>query len=1048
MAIELPPPPPPPNGQVLALLAALSNPNPTDHSRHALALQARDDALSSSPEGYGDLCRNFCRVLGCPSPQNIPLSELESFHNSDREMFQRCCGWIPEVVAAGDGGAASPTDEDLAQRRRSGMVMWNTLRQMAGLLLKNALVTPPLPKNTPTDALGRPLPGHGGRMALPPDAAAEIKHGLLRCIADEETAVRSSASTAIARCCTAAVALGKSLGAFAVKQWGELLPFLLQCIVAGNDESATPAEDAAAMGALVTLRKLLEDIPNCLSRDAPASSFQDMVPALLRSLRCPSEGRRKEALACLNCFIEPMPGSLVAHMNDYLGGLSALAADPSPSVRRLVCQGIVAMLNSRTEYLQPHMVSIAEFMLRATADADSTVALEACEFWLTFASLDEDVMGNDMMEMVVSLFPRLLPQLLKGMVYPPDKIEELMEANALDENGGADRNQDMAPVFHKSRTKGHHDDDDDSSDNDDDEMDDDDNEWTLRKCSAASLDALSGLYGAQSILPPLLPALQEGLGHTDQWVREASILALGAIADGCKEELGPHMAQLHPFLLSQLTAPESLPQLRCISAWTLGRFASWAVDQMHAEGGDTSLVGRVAEALVGRLLDRHKKVQVAVCSALGVFVESAADLMAPYLDPIYRTLMQALQMYRTRSIMVLFDTLGTMADYIGPAIGEGNLPGIYVPPLLKHWNEIAMENPFDRSLLPLMECLGSSTVVIGMNYQPWALETFEMAMSTIEACTLVFAHEEDALDADDEMADPMICAVDLIDGLVEGLGPNIAALVCGSSRFSQTFPNVLQNLAEHIIPGVRMSVFALIGDLARQAPALIEAGLPNLLSEAVKSIDPTHPAACNNAVWAIGEVCVRCGENSGPLTPHAPELVQRLIAMLMGNMLDDDGDPVTVPGLAENAATTMGRLASVNANFVAPELGRFLTGWCEGMSKISNPIERRDAFQGFVAALRANPQSLQQAGGGDISGVMTSILFAIVSWHIPQDDMSGNLLNGAYGFQPFPSEFGELLASLRQLVLDLKTSAGNSWSQIESTMPVNVKRLMKEVYLI
>ena len=71
-------------------------------------------------------------------------------------------------------------------------------------------------------------------------------------------------------------------------------------------------------------------------------------------------------------------------------------------------------------------------------------------------------------------------------------------------------------------------------DTDDDDLDDDDNEWTrrkcedanertLRKCSAASLDTLVGAGGAPAVLPPLLPALQEGIGHPDKWVRKAGI---------------------------------------------------------------------------------------------------------------------------------------------------------------------------------------------------------------------------------------------------------------------------------------------------------------------------------------------------------------------------------------------------------------------------------------------------------------------------------------------------------------------------------------------
>ena len=529
--------------------------------------------------------------------------------------------------------------------------------------------------------------------------------------------------------------------------------------------------------------------------------------------------------------------------------------------------------------------------------------------------------------------------------------------------------------------------------------------------------------------------------------REASILALGAISGGCMEELKPHLPQLHPFLLSQLTAPDSLPQLRCISAWTLGRYASWTVS-----ADEPSLVACSIEALVGRLLDRNRKVQVATCSALGVYVEAAGELMTPYLEPVYRALMDALQLYRTRSLLCLFDTLGVMADNVGAAIGEGPLPGLYVPCILKRWNDIGRENPLDPSLLPLMECLGRITVVCGMNYQPWAMETFEMAMSTIESFMLIVSHYNDIAEVDDELADPMICAIDLIDGLIEGLGPNFANLVAGSARFGATFPNLLQQIASSDIPDVRISAFAVVGDLARQAPTLIEAGLPTLLSETISSIDPMHPAECNNGLWAVGEICVRCGENSGPLAPYAADLLQNLIPLLMGNSVDIDGNPIDapVPGIVENAAITLGRHACVDPKFVAPDLGRFLLGWCDGLSKISNPIERRDAFKGFLLAFRANPHSIQSAGP-DLSQSIVAIMFACLSWHIAPDDLleGSNLLDGNYGFQPFPSEFVELKESLTSLLNDLKTSAGqSSWNQVESQMPANVKRLMKEVYNI
>ena len=164
LGLQLPPSPPPPNGSVLALLAALSNHTSQNNNTHALALQARDDALSSSPEGYGDLCTNFVRVLACPSPELIPEVELKKLHDSDLDCFVKCCGWMMEDKDGASNNNNSTNNGSSQQqyelKKRQGMIMWNTLRQMAGLLLKNALVSPPLPRNTTLDALGRVLPGH------------------------------------------------------------------------------------------------------------------------------------------------------------------------------------------------------------------------------------------------------------------------------------------------------------------------------------------------------------------------------------------------------------------------------------------------------------------------------------------------------------------------------------------------------------------------------------------------------------------------------------------------------------------------------------------------------------------------------------------------------------------------------------------------------------------------------------------------------------------------------------------------------------------------
>lgn len=398
--------------------------------------------------------------------------------------------------------------------------------------------------------------------------------------------------------------------------------------------------------------------------------------------------------------------------------------------------------------------------------------------------------------------------------------------------------------------------------------------------------------------------------------------------------------------------------------------------------------------------------------------------------------------------MIIFDTFGIIADTCGPAVGENGLPSLYIPPILHMLANLLRNDPTDRTLLPLMEGLASIALACQTNYQPYALETFEYAMGLIEQIQLIIATSDQVSEED---ADPIVCALDLLDGLCEGFSANFAGLVGSSSRFAQHFTSVLHAMCKHQSVGVRMSALALLGDLARNARTLIEPALGPLLQEAIANLEPSHESInsslCNNAVWAIGEICVQCGRNSSPLEPFAPILLQKLVGLLMGNGI---GHVTDIPGLAENAAACAGRLANVNPQFLAADLPRFLMGWCDGMAKIVDPTERRDAFNGFCSAVYANPQAIQKAST-NASSAISSILYAIVSWHIPPESLvedADDILSGKYGLLPFPSNEAELGSRLSQLIRDIRTSVGQeTWQETENLMPVNVRRLLREAYL-
>lgn len=194
------------------------------------------------------------------------------------------------------------------------------------------------------------------------------------------------------------------------------------------------------------------------------------------------------------------------------------------------------LLEVRMDKLICHMHDIIEYMLIRTQDQDDAVALEACEFWL---SLAEQQLCR---EVLAPHLPRLVPVLVKGMKHSELDII-LLKGDVEEDEMIPDREEDIRPRFHKSKThhqnhasmKQHMDENGsyDEKDCDEDGGDDDSSlsDWNLRKCSAAALDVLAGVF-KEDILPVLVPILKETLFHENWEIKESGILALGAIAEG------------------------------------------------------------------------------------------------------------------------------------------------------------------------------------------------------------------------------------------------------------------------------------------------------------------------------------------------------------------------------------------------------------------------------------------------------------------------------------------------------------------------------------
>lgn len=74
--------------------------------------------------------------------------------------------------------------------------------------------------------------------------------------------------------------------------------------------------------------------------------------------------------------------------------------------------------------------------------------------------------------------------------------------------------------------------------------------------------------------------------------------------------------------------------------------------------------------------------------------------LVPYLLPILTTLSAAFEKYQHRNLLLLYDTVGTLADVVGETLNNQQFIDLIMPPLIRKWQAISDDN---TDLFPLLE---------------------------------------------------------------------------------------------------------------------------------------------------------------------------------------------------------------------------------------------------------------------------------------------------------------------------------------------------------
>lgn len=806
----------------------------------------------------------------------------------------------------------------------------SSLRASAGVMLKNNII-----KQNFTNS-------------APQELQQYILENILRGLLSNETLVRNITGNVIT----------SLFQIYGINGWPQILSQLIDLVENGTSIHSQE-------GAMSAMAKICEDSTLALDYDYNGEIPSEfLVQKFLLFTNHPSQVVVAKCISSINQFIALSSNSVFSHFDQLLEALFKLTNSNDRNIKKNISTSFYLILDKSPENLAPHIEGITNFCLHTIVDTTTTlnnnnleyneeVAIEACEFLLGLAT--SSAADSNLIE---KLLPSIIPVLVSKIVFSQQDVESFEAMDLIDDAEIEDKEEDIRPTNARNKQKvaskmegnnynNNADSNDNESDDEDDEEDDDITNCNLRKVSAATLDVLASTH-PQHVMELVLPLLKDNIS-SDQWpVREASILAFGAICEATLLLAADKIPILVPFLVERLQDPQ--PRVRQITCWTLSRYSSWICEQAmdpNSQFGGYFLA--TLQAIMACGLDKKKVVQGSACSSVSSFVGNADyELLVNLVEPLLQFYSGCFKLYKKKNSLILYDSVQVFVEKMGDLISTNqDYVNLLLPSLLERWDQSVDD---DKDIWPLLECMSSVAAVLGELFAPYAVSAYKRAVRIIENCINIDKMAK--VDTSHTFVTPekdfIITAIDLLDGLVQGLQSHCSELINENSSKTNLVDLLLQCLQDPVHE-VRQSAFALIGDLAIYClnPVLMPYLRPlvQCIINEINNRSEETSAVCNNSAWAFGEMALVLQHDQ--LAPYLGDTIPCLI-----NLLNDENSEQTV---LENAAIAIGRLGTSCSSELSECLPQFAFKWCTYMKYLEPNQEKETAFKGMTNIIMINP---------------------------------------------------------------------------------------------
>lgn len=515
-----------------------------------------------------------------------------------------------------------------------------------------------------------------------------------------------------------------------------------------------------------------------------------------------------------------------------------------------------------------------------------------------------------------------------------------------------------------------------------DDDDDPDIACTLRKCSAASLDSLAIRFGSE-LVDIALPLILANLDSEDALLKECGILAFGAIADGCFHSLAKHLADLLPLFLECMDHPSAL--VRSITCWTLSRYTRYIVY-------DDQLFLATLKSLLEHSLDDNKRVQRAAISSFCFFQEEAKIKLVAYIDVITQAFVRGFDIYKTRSLFLLYDAIGVLAQGVGSHFTS--VLGVLMPRLLDRFTTLDdYNNP--EEFLAICECLSNVVISVGDEFAPYAELVYVK-------CTSILTENNLGDNSDEEYDKNLVCgAMDLLVALCSTLKGQFASFFVNLNFIDQLYGAIQDKSINVRQPGL-----ALLGEMVNLCFPYVAQHVHVFMPLIIENLDKRFNGACNNAAWVINKLCIAM---ESAMAPYAGKIIEHVAEILQST----DG----LQNMHKTVAITFCILGLVCPTEVSPYLRTLMRPVCRNIRNVADCEDKENAFRGLCELIMRNPDVFAD----------DFIYFcdAAASWSDVET---------------------ELRKKIAYMIMEYKQHMGNNWEEVYGTFPPLLKGRLAALY--